>query len=249
MMKKTKPCTCILAAFIFCLLSAGCASLAVSSDETPAEWVQTSLEQLAGDSSQVLLVTGEESAGFNATLYVLEKRDDKWRNAFPPRQALIGEKGFAPPGRKREGDVRTPSGVFALERTFGYAPGIPSRMPYRQAGENDIWVDDISSPDYNRWVRKGETSAAFFEIMKLPDDRYKYGIVIEYNTDPVVKGAGSAIFIHVRRGENMPTLGCVALPERDILEVLGWLDPAAKPLIVLGTRDSIASLTRGAGAR
>jgi hypothetical protein len=28
-----------------------------------------------------------------------EKRDT-WRNAFPPLQALIGGKGFAPPGEK-----------------------------------------------------------------------------------------------------------------------------------------------------
>jgi len=244
-MEKSRLRSCFLGAFIFCYLSAGCASLAVSSDDATAEWIQTSLEHLAGDSSQVLLVTGEDSAAFTTTLYVLEKRGHKWRNAFPPRQALIGEKGFAPPGRKKEGDVRTPSGVFALERTFGYAPAIPSRMPYQQSGENDIWVDDVSSPDYNRWVRKGETSAASFEVMKLPDDRYKYVIVIEYNTDPFVRGAGSAIFIHVRRGENMPTLGCVALSESDILEVLEWLDPAAKPLVVMGTRDSIVSLFQG----
>ena len=81
--------------------------------------------------------------------------------------------------------------------------------------------------------------------MKLNDDRYKYGIVVEYNTDPVIKGAGSAIFIHVRRGENMPTLGCVALSESDILKVLGWLDPKRKPLAVLGTRDSIVLLAKG----
>ena len=119
---------------------------------------------------------------------------------------------------------------------------INTRLSYRQAGDDDIWVDDGNSPDYNRWVRKGETSATSFEKVKLNDDRYKYGIVIEYNTDPVVKGAGSAIFIHVRRGENMPTLGCVALSESDILQVLGWLEPKAKPLAILGTRASIASL-------
>jgi L,D-peptidoglycan transpeptidase YkuD (ErfK/YbiS/YcfS/YnhG family) len=247
-MKMTKLCNHMLAVFMFCLPSAGCATLAVSSAEAPAEWMQTSLARLAGESSQVLLVVGEESAGFNGTLYVLEKRGTIWRGAFPPLGALIGEKGFAPPGLKKEGDLRTPSGVFAMKLTFGYAPGIPSRMPYRQAGADDIWVDDISSPDYNRWVRKGETTAASFEIMRLPDDRYKYGIVVEYNTDPVVKGAGSAIFFHVRRGENMPTLGCVALSESDMLKVLGWLDPAARPLVVMGTRDSIASLSRGAGA-
>ena len=69
--------------------------------------------------------------------------------------------------------------------------------------------------------------------------------MVEYNTDPVVKGAGSAIFIHVWCGERLPTQGCVALAESDILRVLGWLEPQAKPLAILGTRDSIVLLATG----
>lgn len=245
-MKKTKLYNRIFLLLMFCLVPAGYAALSVSpADAQPAEWIQTSLTRLAGESSQVLLVVGEESSGFTAMLYPLEKKDNKWRNAFPPQQALIGGKGFAPPGEKKEGDIKTPSGVFALKRAFGYEAELNSRMPYRQAGEDDLWVDDVNSSDYNRWVRRGETSAASFEELKLNDDLYKYGIVIEYNTDPVVRGAGSAIFIHVRRGENLPTFGCVALSERDILKILGWLDPAGKPLAILGTRSSIIMLPQG----
>jgi L,D-peptidoglycan transpeptidase YkuD (ErfK/YbiS/YcfS/YnhG family) len=192
----------------------------------------------------VLLVTADESSGFTAMMYVLEKKHTRWRNAFPPLPALIGRNGFAPPGAKREGDVRTPTGVFAMKRAFGYAAESDTRLSYRQAGDNDIWVDDAASPDYNRWVRKGETSASSFENMKLNDDRYKYGIVVEYNTDPVVKGAGSAIFIHVWRGENISTMGCIAVSESDILKILGWLDPAGKPLAVMGTKGSIVFLAK-----
>lgn len=246
-MEKAKIFTRLFAALVFCLVSVPCISSAAAADEAPAGWVQSSLEKLAGGSSQVLLVVGEESSGFTAMMYVLEKRNNTWRNAFPPLPALIGGKGFAPPGEKKEGDVKTPSGVFALKRAFGYAAKINTRLSYRQAGANDIWVDDIASPDYNHWVRKGETSATSFENMKLHDDRYKYGIVVEYNTDPVVKGAGSAIFIHIRHGENMPTLGCVALSESDILKVLGWLDPKRKPLAILGTKNSIVLLAKGKG--
>ena len=57
-------------------------------------------------------------------------------------------------------------------------------MPYRQMTPNDIWVDDPASPDYNRLKKRGQTQARSFEDMVLPDDRYKYGIVIEYNTAP-----------------------------------------------------------------
>jgi len=245
MVKVTGKFTFLPLALLFCLLSVLWVATDVSAEEAPAAWLQTSLPTLAGGSSQVLLVIGKESSGFTALLYALEKRGGSWRIVFPPLPALIGRNGFAPPGEKKEGDVRTPSGVFALKRAFGYAAEIDTRLSYRQAGDDDIWVDDSNSPDYNRWARKGETSATSFEQMKLKDDRYKYGIVIEYNTDPVVKGAGSAIFFHVRRGEHLPTLGCVALAENDILQVLGWLEPKAKPLALLGTRASIFLLAKG----
>ncbi len=244
-MKVAVKFTFFPAALFFCLMSILWVAPDVSAEEALAAWLQASLETLAGDSSQVLMVMGEESAGTTAMLYALEKRAGVWRTAFPALPALIGRNGFAPPGEKKEGDVRTPSGVFALKRAFGYPAAVDTRLSYRQSGDNDIWVDDGNSPDYNRWGRKGETSATSFEQMKLNDDRYKYGIVIEYNTDPVVKGAGSAIFIHVRCEEHLPTQGCVALAENDILRVLGWLEPQAKPLAILGTRNSIVLLAKG----
>lgn len=248
-MMKRWLCTCILCVVLLVLLSGGATAAACSPDGTSAGWMETCLETLARGSSQVLLVTGDDSSGFHAVLHVLEKRGTAWRHTFPPMEALIGEKGFAPPGGKREGDLRTPSGVFSLRRSFGYAPRLSSRMPYRQVGKDDLWVDDVSSPDYNRWVKRGDTSASSFEVMKLDDDRYRYAIVVEYNTDPVVRGAGSAIFIHVRFGEGVSTLGCVALSREDILRVLAWLDPAASPVVLMGTQASLVELTRNARSR
>jgi len=67
---------------------------------------------------------------------------------------------------------------------------------------------------------------------------YDYGAVIDYNTAPVVPGAGSAIFLHVSTGG--PTAGCVSLPGAQLLAVLRWLDPADQPRIVMGTVATIA---------
>jgi len=98
----------------------------------------------------------------------------------------------------------------------------------------DLWVDDPASPDYNRWVVRGETAALSFERLRRDDDLYQYGIVIAYNTDPVVAGRGSAIFLHLWAGPDSPTAGCVAVTKADLLKILSWLDPAANPMILLG---------------
>ena len=67
---------------------------------------------------------------------------------------------------------------------------------------------------------------------------YDYGAVIDYNADPVVPGAGSAIFLHVTTGGT--TAGCVAVPEADLLQVLHWMDPSLDPRIVMGTAATVA---------
>lgn len=239
LMTKSTCTANIIAALLLLIISAAPAQANSSSAE---QWPGSILARLAPASSQALLITAESASGFHATLHAMEKRAGVWQHVFPPMPALIGQKGFALPGTKREGDLKTPSGVFALKRTFGYAPSINSRMPYKSVDTHDLWVDDASAPDYNRWTRRGQTSARSFETLKLPDDRYKYVIVIEYNTDPVIKGAGSAIFIHVRRGANIATLGCAALSEEHMRRLLAWLDPAAAPLAVMGTRDTLTSL-------
>jgi L,D-peptidoglycan transpeptidase YkuD (ErfK/YbiS/YcfS/YnhG family) len=188
-------------------------------------------------SKQLLLVEDISYLFFTKQIiYTLEKRASAWEMAFEPMNAVIGRNGFAPPGEKREGDGRTPSGIYALKRTFGYAESISTKMSYRQAQEDDLWVDDQEAIDYNRWVKKSETNAKSYERMKRDDNLYEYGIVIEYNTNPVVKGYGSAIFFHVWGGEDVTTEGCVAVSEENILKILAWLDPEALPLIFMGLK-------------
>jgi L,D-peptidoglycan transpeptidase YkuD (ErfK/YbiS/YcfS/YnhG family) len=198
-------------------------------------WMKNLVEKKAGESSQILLVAGCSPELFSAKIYPFERHKSEWSLIYKPIDSTIGENGFALPGKKREGDGKTPSGVYPLEFAFGYYPEIHTKMNYFQATEDDVWVDDVDSSDYNQLVKRGRTNANSFEDMRRNDNLYKYGIVIGYNKDPVVKGYGSAIFFHVWRGEGKPTAGCVAMPEEDITTILGWLDPSKKPLVIMGT--------------
>jgi len=183
---------------------------------------------------QALVVADESFLFFTSRkVYVLEKHGAAWHQVMDPLDAVVGRNGFAPQGEKREGDGRTPSGIYRLGMAFGYAPAAVTKMPYRQALADDLWVDDANAPDYNRWVKQNETRALSYEKMRRDDDLYKYGLVIEYNTDPVVYGYGSAIFLHIWAGSRSTTAGCVAVSEEDMLKILGWLNPAANPVILM----------------
>jgi L,D-peptidoglycan transpeptidase YkuD (ErfK/YbiS/YcfS/YnhG family) len=196
-------------------------------------------EDKIGKSRQILLVIANNSFFFTEQkVHTLEKHAGIWKPAFEPFNGVIGKNGFAQPGEKREGDGKTPSGIYPLKMTFGYDESIKTKMPYRQALADDIWVDDVNADDYNRWVKKGATQAKSYEKMKRDDNLYKYGIVIEYNTNPVIKGYGSAIFFHVWGGENVTTEGCVAVSEENIIKILEWLNPKAEPLIIMGIEDT-----------
>ena len=107
-------------------------------------------------------------------------------------------------------------------------------LPYQQIEDDDVWVDDPDSADYNRWTKRARTAASSFEEMKRNDDLYRYGIVFAYNRNPIVKGLGSAIFLHPWRACDTPTSGCVALAEKDMVSILAWLDPSRTPLSVMG---------------
>ncbi len=193
-----------------------------------------------GESEQLVFATNSDPSSFLVTIRIMEKGDHTWQIVFPAFAGSIGEKGFAAVDEKREGDSKSPTGIFPLGLAFGHDPFVETKMPYRQATDDDFWVDDPNSDDYNRWV-KGEPNALSWEKMKRDDDQYKYGVVIEYNMNPIVKGKGSAIFLHVWN-DGDSTLGCVAVSEEMILKILGWLDPAKKPLIVMGTESELRTM-------
>jgi L,D-peptidoglycan transpeptidase YkuD (ErfK/YbiS/YcfS/YnhG family) len=80
----------------------------------------------------------------------------------------------------------------------------------------------------------GPRPAVSFEFLRRADHLYKWGIVIEYNTQPVIPGKGSAIFLHIWRQPGVATAGCVAMGEEQLVGLLQWLNPVKHPVIILG---------------
>jgi L,D-peptidoglycan transpeptidase YkuD (ErfK/YbiS/YcfS/YnhG family) len=186
----------------------------------------------AGAAGQAVVVTAERYGVTTATLTAYE-RDGAggWRRAFGPWSARLGTRGLAPPGEKREGDGRTPSGVYGFEFLFGVAPDPGVRFPYRRVTQSIVWDDDPASPLYNTWVDLNRQQAGREPEPMYVSPAYDHGAVIAYNTART-PSLGSAIFLHVSNGG--PTAGCVSLPAGQLVDVLRWLDPGREPRIVLG---------------
>jgi L,D-peptidoglycan transpeptidase YkuD (ErfK/YbiS/YcfS/YnhG family) len=234
-MKPLRPFLKYLILWAMLFMITGCTHLhtPTSTKECATDLIVTSSDMVPAETGQLIVTLPSGSDVTRAELYLFARNNAGWSLRAGPLSAMVGRNGFALPGEKREGDGRTPAGLFPLEFAFGYDPFITTKMPYRQATDDDLWVDDLHAPDYNQWVRRGQTTASSFEKMKLGDHRYRYGLVIGYNRHPVVPGLGSAIFIHVWLEQGVSTSGCVALAESDMVAILEWLDPGKKPMILM----------------
>ncbi len=181
---------------------------------------------------QLVTVVAPSYGATQAELTAYQWAGGRWRRVFGPWAAWIGRNGMAPPGAKREGDGRTPSGTFGFQFFFGVDPNPGVRFPYRPIYGYDVWDDDPASPLYNEWVddRYADPGA---DPEPMYVTAYDYGAVIGYNTART-PGLGSAIFLHVNIGT--PTAGCVTLPVGELLEILRWLNPAESPRIAMGVR-------------
>jgi L,D-peptidoglycan transpeptidase YkuD (ErfK/YbiS/YcfS/YnhG family) len=209
--------------YLLCLIllaASGCSTIAPKS-----------LQELDGAVTQAIVVHPVQKDSDQAQLSAWQKQGNSWHRLFFV-SAVIGRNGLALAGEKKEGDGKTPSGIYALGPAFGYASSINTGLQYHQAGEIDFWVDDMRSIQYNQWIH-GAPAAHSFERMKRRDGLYQYGVVIDYNMHPIIPGAGSAIFMHVWRRYNSPTSGCVALNQRNLRKILRWLDQDYQPVIIL----------------
>ena len=171
-----------------------------------------------------------------------------WTQAGEKIRVVVGRNGLAwgrgllplaadhrPGPRKREGDGRSPAGIFALPEAFGFAPRSEAcrfvRLPYRQLTPDTECIDDALSRSYNRMVQGGQRDWSSSEKMRQVA-LYRWGAWVSHNDAPPQGGAGSCIFLHIWKDARSGTAGCTAMPEADLKALLAWLDPAASPVLV-----------------
>ncbi|WP_254460111.1 L,D-transpeptidase family protein [Xanthomonas sacchari] len=209
---------------------------------------------------QLILVLAPDWDSPQGQLQAFERDAQGWRTHGQAFDVSLGRHGSAwglglhpaqhDGPQKREGDGRSPAGVFTIGEAFGYASRIDSAMPYQAMQESNYCIDVPTSPLYNRIVDAKDvgsaTVAGSTEPMRLDlrhdgDMRYREGFVIQHNAQ-ATPGAGSCIFAHLWRAPGAPTAGCTAMQPADMQGLLAWLRPSAAPLFVLLPRDAYRRL-------
>lgn len=203
-------------------------------------------QDIVGLSRQLVIVLADTWDSTNAILYRFDLATQGWQSAAPPIPVSLGRSGLGwglglhpmpqDGPQKKEGDGRSPAGVFRLLYVFGKASpddvqGL--RMSYVQCTSTLECVDDPKSAYYNRVVDLTNVTQPDWhsaEKMAAPEE-YRLGVAIDQNPD-ATPGAGSCVFLHVWGAPGKSTSGCTAMALGELEALVVWLDGSAEPLLV-----------------
>lgn len=145
-------------------------------------------------------------------------------------KCCIGKNGIT--SKKREGDKRTPKGIFGIEHLYYRNDKLEkpkTSLKCINIKNNMGWCDDVKKPKkYNRLVKISNENKC--EKLNRKDYKYDLLIPIKYNFDNPIVGFGSCIFIHLTKNYK-PTVGCIALQKKDFLIMLRLIKKDTKIII------------------
>ncbi len=215
--------------------------------QTEPKTIIVTSEQMNGPKSptQLVVVLSEHPDSVNAVLSKYEFSNKKWIQVGATHDVTLGRTGLAK-GRgthdlltgidKKEGDGKSPAGMFEFGTAFGYASKETApklKIPYVPITEVTQCIEDSKSKYYNQIVDNSKVIKDWetADFMKRKDDLYKWGVFVKHNT-PAKAEAGSCIFFHLWRGPGKHTAGCTAMTEENILDLIKWLDASKEPRLV-----------------
>jgi len=207
------------------------------------------------NSRQMILVVTDSIKSTKGKLFRFERPDEgkMWKKLSKEIPVVIGRNGLAW-GRglnqidssmlpiKTEGDGKSPAGVFTLSYAFGYTPLTEMKglkIPYLEITVMRECIDDAKSEYYNQVINNNEVEKIDWdssEKMYFADIYYEQGVIVDQNIDPVIKGAGSCIFLHNWRVPDETSAGCTEMEPVNLKEIIYWLDSSANPILVQLTK-------------
>ncbi|MFF8864221.1 hypothetical protein ACF08B_19420 [Streptomyces sp. NPDC015139] len=181
--------------------------------------------KIPADSSQVVAVYGRGKDSAESTVVLYTRRGGRWHQeaSWP---AHNGRKGWTTD--HHEGDKRSPVGVFTLSDAGGVLPDPGAKLPYDR--------DQVAYAAPAYWK-------------KAYHHDFDYVIAIDYNrvrgnppkdaTRPLGAEKGGSIWLHM--DHHSGTSACVSVSRAAMEHLLRTLDPARKPVVVMGDRVDLSA--------
>ena len=214
-----------------------------------------------GHARQVVVVTAPGWSSRRGTLRAYQQRaGGSWDRVLDADRVWLGANGLVAAGDRRQSTLTTPAGTFGLGPAFGTSVDPGTRLPYESVDSRDWWPYDPRDPaTYNVWQQRRSAASdwrtSWAEDLSSFGRQYRHAVVVGFNLPHGVHWAGGervadrpadtrrggGIFLHVqaRALAERPTAGCVAMPMTRLVALLRWLDPASRPVVVIGPRSSI----------
>ena len=194
----------------------------------------------AATADQMLIVAAFDETATDAWISLHEKQKDGTWKMVMTSPGFIGKNGL---GKTKEGDAKTPTGVFHFNRAFGIADDPGCKIPYVKVDQDTYWSGD---------PREGFHYNELVSIKDLPDldlasgdsehiidytYHYQYCLNISYNEEGT-PGLGSAIFLHCFGPVKPFTGGCVSIPEDHMKYVMQHVDE--NTAVVINTYEALS---------
>lgn len=208
-------------------------------------------------SLQAVVVTTKDWSAVQGKAQLFERKSTKakWKAVGKSFAVVVGKNGMAwgaglnelpsDTGRllmKTEGDGKSPAGIFSLTESFG-SSAKPDfvKLPFTQLEEWTECVDDTKSTFYNKIVNRmqvGDFDWNSSEKMLAVGTEYDLGVFVAHNLNPVNKGGGSCIFLHIWKDAKSPTVGCTAMTRENLETIMKWIDTVKNPVLIQFPEDS-----------
>lgn len=201
----------------------------------------TSDRALIAKAEKLIVVTTPDWNSVTGQLTRYQKSHGKWKQLGAPVPIVVGKNGMAwdpsfttgGASVKREGDGRSPAGVYSISETFGFGPSLGSEKNYLMLTPATECVDDVNSSHYahivsNEQVAKDWNSSEHMRSI----ENYRFGAIVPYNMSNTKTGAGSCIFLHIWSGPGKGTAGCTAMPEQNIKDIVSWIQSKGSTVLV-----------------
>ncbi|MCD7893162.1 MAG: MBG domain-containing protein [Erysipelotrichaceae bacterium] len=176
--------------------------------------------QVADETDKIIVVTASSTSTSSGTFRYFKKTNGTWKEAIYTT-AYLGQNGI---NKTKEGDRKTPTGLYHFSKLMGIASNPGTQMSYTKINKYMYWCGNKKY--YNQFIDESKQTHncnhSNDEHLIDYTTEYQYVAALDYNSS-CTYGKGSAIFLHCT-GNTKYTGGCVAISKSYMKQMMCEID-------------------------